>query len=105
MGSLPRWQEVAAKKRQAVQDLIPPEWRLPLPLPSIESQKDVTGAYLNKYLTAREVKITNTDAVNVVEQTTSGKWTTTEVMRAFCHRAALAHQLVRLELGLPSTYS
>ena len=101
MGSLrntPEWEELAAGKRQAVLDLIPLKWRLPLPLPSSKTQKNVTGTYLHKYLTTREIEITETDAVHIVEQTSVGIWTATEVVTAFCHRAALAHQLVRVEL-------
>ncbi|KAH8809188.1 amidase signature domain-containing protein, partial [Xylogone sp. PMI_703] len=87
------WQELAENKRQAVRGLIPPKWRLPLPLPSYETQKDVTGPYIHKYLTSREIEITEADAVKIVKQTKSGQWTATEVITAFCHRAALAHQL------------
>lgn len=94
----PIWQDLAAKKRQDVLDLIPLKWRLPLPLPSTKSQRDVTGTYLHKYLTTREIEITEKDAVYIVEQTSTGRWTAVEVVTAFCHRAALAHQLVRLEL-------
>jgi amidase len=99
MGSLsaePRWQELAESKRRAVSDLIPAEWRLPTPLPTPKDQKDVTGSYVQQYLTDREIEITESDAVKIVEQTAKGNWTATEVVTAFCHRAALAHQLVRL---------
>lgn len=88
------WQESAQKKRESILAAIPLEWRLPLPLPSPEAQKVVTGAYVQQYLTPREIEITESDAVKITEHTTTGKWTATEVVTAFCHRAALAHQLV-----------
>jgi amidase len=100
MGSLPpannSFLELAKIKRDSVSQLIPNEWRLPLPLPTTKAQKDVTGSYVEQYLKPWEIQITQADAVKIVEQTTSGKWTATEVVLAFCHRAALAHQLVCL---------
>lgn len=95
MGSVaPSWQDKAAAKRQAVLDLIPVAWRLPQPLPAPKAQKDVTGAYVHQYLSPREVEVTEADAAQIVANTTAGTWTATEVVTAFCHRAAIAHQLV-----------
>lgn len=88
------WQAQAHEKRQAVLDAIPPKWRLPVPVPPATDVRDVTGTYIQQYLTPREIKITETDAVGITERTTNGQWTAVEVTEAFCHRAALAHQLV-----------
>ena len=88
------WQEKARTKREAVLNLIPAEWRLQGPIPPAEEQRDITGPYIQQYLSGREVEITETDAVGIVERTTSGQWKAEEVTRAFAHRAALAHQLV-----------
>ncbi|KJR81677.1 amidase [Sporothrix schenckii 1099-18] len=94
MGSIaPSWQDKAAAKRQAVLDLIPVAWRLPQPLPAPKDQKDVTGAYVQQFLSPREVELTEADVTQIVSNTTSGTWTATEVVTAFCHRAAIAHQL------------
>lgn len=89
------WKAKAAAKRQAILDTIPEKWKLPNPVPPASEQRDVTGAYIQQYLSPREVEITETDAVGITEQVASGKWTAVEVAEAFCHRAALAHQLVR----------
>lgn len=86
------WQELAAAKRQAVLDRIPEHWRIPDPIPSPKEQKDVTK-FVEQFLTPNEVAITHSDASRIVQQTTSGKWTAEAVVTAFCHRAALAHQL------------
>lgn len=88
------WQTLAATKRDSILALIPPPWRLPTPLPTAEQQRDVTGKYIQQFLSAREVEITETDAVGILARTTTGKWKAREVTEAFCHRAALAHQLV-----------
>lgn len=88
------WQVRAKTKRDAVNNLIPEQWRIKSPIPSPLEQRDVTGAYICQYLSDAEVKITETDAVGIVKETTAGRWTAVEVAEAFCHRAALAHQLV-----------
>lgn len=87
------WQKAAKDKADHVLSLIPQEWRLPS-IPSASEQPDVTGAYIQQFLDKKEIEITETDAVGVVEKTTSGQWTAVEVAKAFCHRAAIAHQLV-----------
>lgn len=89
------WEERASKKRESILAAIRPDWRLPKPLPSPEAQKVVAGSYVQQFLSAREIEITESDAVTITEHTTSGRWKATEVVTAFCHRAALAHQLVR----------
>ena len=88
------WQEKAKTKREAVLNLIPAEWRLSGPVPTAEEQRDITGPYIQQFLSNREIEITETDAVGIVGHTTSGQWKAEEVIRAFAHRAALAHQLV-----------
>ncbi|CAK7212074.1 hypothetical protein SBRCBS47491_001346 [Sporothrix bragantina] len=94
MGSTaPGWKEKADAKRQAVLDLIPAAWRLPAPPPSPKEQPDVTGAYVQQFLSPREIELTEADAPTIVAHTSSGDWTATEVVTAFCHRAAIAHQL------------
>ncbi|APA08584.1 hypothetical protein sscle_04g033540 [Sclerotinia sclerotiorum 1980 UF-70] len=87
------WQIIAKNKRDLVNGLIPENWRLDS-IPSVMEQKDVTGEYIQQFLSIREIEITETDAVGIVNKTTSGEWKSREVCEAFCHRAALAHQLV-----------
>ncbi|KAF2472463.1 amidase [Lindgomyces ingoldianus] len=86
------WQELAASKRDAIIAAIPKEWRIENP-PN-DMQVDVTGKYIQQYLSEREVEITETTADDIVKHTMAGNWTAEEVTKAFCHRAALAHQLV-----------
>jgi hypothetical protein len=89
----PNWQQLATTKREAVNGLIPKDWRIPNP-PSRAEQNDVAGKYLHQYLSKQEVEITESDVVDIAEKTTSGQWKAVEVTKAFCHRAALVHQLV-----------
>jgi amidase len=88
------WQTKAHQKRDSINALIPTAWKLPTPLPPASEQRDVTGKYIQQYLSTREIEITETDAVGIVKNTKSGTWTALEVTEAFCHRAALAHQMV-----------
>jgi len=88
------WDQIATAKRDAISALIPKEWKLEK-VPTPEEQRDVSGTYIDQYLTALEKEITETDAVGIVAKTTSGQWKAVDVCKAFCHRAAIAHQLVR----------
>jgi amidase len=88
------WEALAQEKRDSVNALIPAPWILKAPIPSSAEQRDVTGTYIQQFLSPREIEITETDAVGICKQTTSGSWKSREVAEAFCHRAALAHQMV-----------
>jgi amidase len=90
----PTWRTQGEAKRQAILNAIPEKWQLQDPVPPATELRDVTG-YIRQYLTDREIEITETDAVDITAQTTTGNWSAVEVTEAFCHRAALAHQLVR----------
>ncbi|KAF2211613.1 hypothetical protein CERZMDRAFT_43002 [Cercospora zeae-maydis SCOH1-5] len=87
------WRQAAKNKAQSVLDLIPSEWRL-TSIPSPEEQRDVTGAYIQQFLSEREIQITESDALEIVTHAAGGKWTAVEITKAFCHRAAIAHQLL-----------
>ncbi|EMC99608.1 hypothetical protein BAUCODRAFT_21378 [Baudoinia panamericana UAMH 10762] len=87
------WKQKGKEKADSVLALIPKEWRLDK-IPSVEEQRDVTGPYIQQFLSEEEIAITETDAVGIVKQTTAGAWSAVDVAKAFCHRAALAHQLV-----------
>ncbi|KAF3407902.1 Acetamidase [Talaromyces pinophilus] len=90
----PPWQNTARAKQQAILDAIPPKWRIQGSISPVSEVADVTGDYIQQFLSPREIAITNADAVVITEHTTSGKWSSVEVTEAFCHRAAIAHQLV-----------
>ena len=87
------WKATAAQKRDSILALIPKKWQIPPP-PSVEEQRDVTGTFIQQYLDKKEIEITETDATDIVKNTSSGTWSAVEVATAFCHRAAVAHQLV-----------
>ncbi|CAG8892656.1 unnamed protein product [Penicillium egyptiacum] len=88
------WQLKGEVKRQSILNAIPEKWRLDYPVPPATELRDVTGDYIRRYLTEHEINITETDAVDIVAETSTGRWSALEVTEAFCHRAAVAHQLV-----------
>lgn len=88
------WQELGAQKRASILAEIPKEWLIPS-IPPVEEVKDVSGTYTHQFLSAQEIEITESDAEVIVEKTRGGVWSCVDVCKAFCHRAAIAHQLVR----------
>jgi amidase len=89
------WNVAAQGHADEVNALIPQNWLIPDTIPSPYERRDVTE-YIRQFLTAREIEITEVDAADIVAKTSSGVWKAREVAEAFCHRAALAHQLVRI---------
>ncbi|EXJ76967.1 hypothetical protein A1O3_10124 [Capronia epimyces CBS 606.96] len=88
------WEARAREKLDAINSSIPQNWRLNSPVPSAEEQRDLTGPYICQYLSSEEVEITECHAVYIVKNISCGRWRAEDVARAFCHRAALAHQMV-----------
>jgi len=88
------WKSLATAKREAILQSIPEKWRI-AKIPTAEEQKDVTGAYAQRFLDQKEIEITETDAAGIAEKVAAGEWSAVEVTGAFCHRASVAHQLVR----------
>ena len=86
------WQDLAKAKLDAINGSIPEKWRLSA-IPSVQEQRDVTGPFICQFLSTEDIEITETDAVDIVEKTSSGIWTAEDVVTAFCYRASLAHQL------------
>jgi amidase len=98
----PSWQDTASQKREAIFAAIPSEWRIEK-LPSVEEQVDVTE-YIKQYLEKEELAITQSSADFIAKTVAEGGWKAEDVARAFCHRAALAHQLVRQHTYMINTH-
>lgn len=90
----PSWQDLASERKRKQDDLIPPEWRIPLPSDDV---LDVTPIpRTSGLLTGRELDITETTDVNLIlSKLADGIWSAVEVTKAFYKRAIIAHQLVR----------
>lgn len=88
----PSYLDRASKKREQQAALIPAEWRLDS-IPSAESTPDAL-AYIRKTLTTGELALTEeTDITVLLRKLSSGELSSYELTKAFCKRAAIAHQL------------
>lgn len=89
------WQERAQRKRESLQALLPSEFKLPEPIPSPNEVRDAT-TFPRRYLSDDELRITETDnASELLGRIAKGELKARDVVSAFCHRATIAHQLVR----------
>ena len=90
-----RWQDVAAAKRKETVEKIPEDWRLPeAVLIDGRKEKKIAGDFIEGLLDPRTREITGFDGGAILELISNGSLTTIEVTKAFCKRAAYAHQLV-----------
>ena len=89
------WEEIADKKRTALAALIPEKWRILNDQLPTESQRSVVS-FFSKYnlLTAEELAITALTVHQLASKIAAGEYTAMQVCQAYCHRAAIAHQLV-----------
>lgn len=89
------WQSKAAAKRAAILASIPKEWRLsPAQLKLAEGVRDITGPFMQQFLSKDEVAIVSLDSVPIVEAVKAGILSAVQVTKAFCRAAAIAHQIV-----------
>ena len=89
------WSDIAATKRSELTASIPSEWRIPTELLPAEDQQDVTEfPKTSGFFTDKELDITSTPAIQLLEKVRKQTWTALEVAQAFCKKAAVAHQLV-----------
>ncbi|KAI8933712.1 hypothetical protein NX059_009428 [Plenodomus lindquistii] len=94
MASEQNWEEVASAKRAALAELIPAEYRVPQDKLPSESQLDVTTwPKESGWFSSRELEIADSTASQILKHIASKTWTSEEVTRAFCKRAAAAQQL------------
>lgn len=89
------WEEIGARKRASLLASIPKEWLIPSELLPPDSQDDVTTwPDSSGWFTPDELAITDLSASELVPKLASGALKSVDVTRAFCKRAAAAHQLV-----------
>lgn len=86
------WKEIAARKQAFVLSQIPEAWKLDH-IPSADEESNVSE-YLDRILPDNEVHITSRSVRELAKLISSGSLSAMAVTMAFCHRAALTHQLV-----------
>lgn len=90
------WESIAEAKRAALFESIPAEWRIPDDVFPPETQLDVTAFPKTSGLfTDKDLEVTSVLMPELLKRIHSQEWTAQEVAKAFCKRAAVAHQLVR----------
>lgn len=89
------WEDRAADKRKRIDESIPSEWKI-----QNHPQEDSVFDFPAKsgLLSRQEFAITQNSASDLVKKLAVGALKAVDVTIAFCKRAALAHQLVSLEL-------
>lgn len=89
------WEERVADKKSRLEKTIPPEWRIKTPPTgdSFMSYPKESGILSNG-----ELAITESNATDLVRKLADGELTSVAVTTAFCKRAALAQQLVRIAI-------
>ena len=89
------WQEKAEAKRAKTKSKIPEEWTLNKDdLAAAKEQRQLSGPFIESFLDGRELEITSNDSVPLLAKIRSGHYTALQVTKAFCKRAAIAHQIV-----------
>ncbi|KAF2813069.1 fatty-acid amide hydrolase [Mytilinidion resinicola] len=88
------WAKKATAKRAALTQSIPPAFRIPADILPPETQLDISRFPAeSKWFTAEELEITSTTAPALLERIANKAWSAEDVIKAFCKRAAAAHQL------------
>lgn len=89
------WEAKAASKRNTLEQSIPLEWRIPKDLlPPQDLDNVMDWPETSGWFTKEELAITDLTAEHLVRKLAGGAYTSETVTRAFCKRAAAAHQLV-----------
>ncbi|KAI1455339.1 amidase [Annulohypoxylon moriforme] len=102
------WQEVAARRRQATINKIKPEWILPdSVLNEIQNRRAIVGGFIESLLDDETQRFTGMDVPELCEGILKGSFNSTQIVTAFCKRAAIAHQLNRnlLDVGFDQAIS
>ncbi|KAI1327595.1 amidase signature domain-containing protein [Xylariaceae sp. FL0255] len=90
----PAWEAKAAAKRADTLNKIPADWRLSAAeIAEAREQRGLTGPFIEKFLNEDDILTTSKDSVQLVEDIREARLTAVQVTRAFCKRAAIAHQI------------
>jgi amidase len=95
------WEELVEKKRKALASLIPEKWRIPIEkLPASSQRSVISYGETSGLLSVEEMDITQLTIEELARKIASREYSAVQVCEAFCHRAAIAHQLVNCLLEI-----
>jgi amidase len=108
--SLEPWQAIVQKKQAEASAKIPAGWRLPAHYTADISESVAKNVLFVPrdcgLLSPKQLEITEAyDATALLEKIHSGQVSAAAVVEAFCIRAAIAQQLVRIYFGVYSPFS
>lgn len=91
------WEAKAKAKVAETKSKIPDEWSLnQSSLDKAKQIKELSGAFIESFLSDEELSITKNDSTLFVEKVKAGEYKALQVAQAFCKTAAVAHQLVSI---------
>ena len=94
-GSGSQWQKSAETKRRENLAKIPQEWLLSERIIAQgKERKKIAGDFIESLLDPGTLEITSQDSEDILHLLRNGSLSALQVTRAFCKRAAYAHQLV-----------
>lgn len=86
------WENIATKRKREIS--IPEDWMIDVNKDEINENSSISVInYPTKFLTPEELVVTNAATPALIKNLQLGLWTSTQVVLAFCKRAAIAHQL------------
>ncbi|KAL3457571.1 amidase signature domain-containing protein [Aspergillus heterothallicus] len=91
-----KWEAIALHKRKERASKIPQEWLLPEAVAQTTTASPISLLYSSGLFSPREFDLTSPekhDATSLLQKLADGKITSSELVAAFCKRAAIAHQL------------
>lgn len=93
------WEEIALEEQGRRDAAIPSEWKLKSPIsPSVRDVMSVP--YESGIMTPQELALTEKDATELLALLAGGKLKSYDLTLAFCKRAALAQQVVRVTVSI-----
>lgn len=87
-----QWESKIRHKRAALSSAIASQWAIDS-IPTVEQRANVVD-WPRLVLSENDVVITESPPLAILANVHAGVWSAEDVTRAFCRRAALAHQLV-----------
>lgn len=90
------WQHTSQQAQQSVLDSIPAKWKLPGSLAQGQNTNRSRTIEDAGLLDPKQLEITSLDVSTLAVKIASKTLSSSEVIEAFCARAAYAHQLVRI---------
>jgi len=95
MSLLQSWEEKAGEKRNSLYNLIPEEWRLSESILNNPPKNSTIVPSQCGILSKLDLEITEIDNIEeLANHIAHGKYSSIQVIEAYCKRAAIAHQLV-----------